>query len=100
MVKVNANEPVLVLYNTLDSINPGATKKRNLETVKVKLSDLLYLTIVHIFVLVRSIISINTYTTILICGFLILLFSVERVSIYVKPLICHNSEYRTMSSLF
>jgi hypothetical protein len=35
-VKINANEPVLVLYNTLDSINPVATKKRNLETVKVK----------------------------------------------------------------
>jgi hypothetical protein len=42
MVKVNANEPVLVLYKTLDCINPAATKKRNLETVKVKLPDLLY----------------------------------------------------------
>jgi hypothetical protein len=97
MVKVNANEHILVLYNTLDSINPGATEKRNLETVKVKLTDLLYLTIVHVFVLAHSIISINTYTTILICAFLILLFSVERVSIYVIPLICHNGEYRTTS---
>jgi hypothetical protein len=43
MVKVNANELVLVLYNTLDFINPGATEKSNLETVKVKLPDLLYL---------------------------------------------------------
>jgi hypothetical protein len=83
MVKVNGNESVLVLYNTLDSINPGATEKMNLETMKVKLLDLLYLTIVHVFILARSIISINTYTTILICDFLILLFSVERVSIYV-----------------
>jgi hypothetical protein len=97
MIKVNANEHVVVLYNTLDSINPGATEKRNLKTVKVKLSDLLYLTIVHVFVLAHSIISINTYTTILICAFLILLFSVERVSIYIVPLICYNSEYRTMS---
>jgi hypothetical protein len=83
MVKVNGNESVLVLYNTLDSINSGATEKMNLETMKVKLLDLLYLTIVHVFILARSIISINTYTTILICDFLILLFSVERVSIYV-----------------
>jgi hypothetical protein len=97
MVKVNANELILILYNTLDSINPGATEKRNVETVKVKLSDLLYLTIVHIFVFARSIISINMYTTILICDFLILLFSVEHVSIYVVPLICHNGEYRTTS---
>jgi hypothetical protein len=67
MLKVNANEPVFVLYNIIDSINPGATKKRNLKIVKVKLLDLLYLTIVHVFVLARSIISINTYTTILIC---------------------------------
>jgi hypothetical protein len=67
MLKVNANEPVFVLYNIIDSINPGVTKKRNLEIVKVKLLDLLYLTIVHVFVLARSIISINTYTTILIC---------------------------------
>jgi hypothetical protein len=44
-------------------------EKRNLKTVKVKLPDLLYLAIVHIFVLAHSIISINTYTTILIhCG--------------------------------
>jgi hypothetical protein len=69
MVKVNANESILLLYNTLDSINPDATEKRNLETMKVKLSDLLYFTIVHVFVLARSIISINTYTTILICDF-------------------------------
>jgi hypothetical protein len=100
MVKVNANELILVLYNTLDCINPVAMEKRNLETVKVKLPDLLYLTIVHVFVLARNIISINTYTTILIRAFLILLFSVERVSIYVVPLICHNGEYRATSQLF
>jgi hypothetical protein len=96
-VKVNANELILVLYNTLDSINPGAMKKINLETVKVKLPDLLYSTIVHVFVLARSIISMNTYITILICDFLILLLSVERVSIYVIPLIYHNGEYTTTS---
>jgi hypothetical protein len=100
MVKVNANEPVLVLYNTLDCINPVATEKRNIETVKVNLPYLLYLTIVHIFVLACNIISINTYTTILICAFLILLLSVEHVSTYVIPLICHNSEYRITSQLF
>jgi hypothetical protein len=100
MVKVNTNKPVFVLYSTLNSINPVATKKRNLEIMKVKLPDLLYLTIVHVFVLARSIISINTYTTILICDFLILLFSVEHVSIYVVPLICHNGEYRATSQLF
>jgi hypothetical protein len=99
-VKVTANEPVLVLYDTLDSINLGATENRNLETVKVELWDLLYLTIVHVFVLAHSIISLNTYTTIPICSFLILLFSVERVSIYVVPLICHNGEYRATSQLF
>jgi hypothetical protein len=49
---------------------------------------------------VRNIISINTYTTILILVFLILLFSVERVTIYVIPLICHNGEYRATSQLF
>jgi hypothetical protein len=75
-------------------------EKRNLKIVIVKLLDLLYLTIVHVFVLAHSIISINTYTTILICAFLILLFGVERVSIYVIPLICHNSEYRAMSQLY
>jgi hypothetical protein len=100
MVKVNTNEPVLVSYNTLDCINPVATEKRNLETAKVKLTDLLYLTIVHVFVLARSIISINTYTTILLHVFLILLFGVERVSIYVIPMICHNGEYRPTSQLF
>jgi hypothetical protein len=100
MVKVNANEPVLVLYNTIDCINPVATEKRNLETMNVKLSDLLYLTIVHVFVLARRIISINTYTTILIRAFLILLFCVERVSIYVVPLICHSGEYTATSKLF
>jgi hypothetical protein len=100
MVEVNANEPVLVLYNALDSINPVVTEKRNLKTMKVKLSYLLYLTIVHIFILDRSIISINMYTTILICAFIILLFSVECVSIYVVPLISHNGEYRVMSPLF
>jgi hypothetical protein len=99
-VKVNANEPVLVFYNTLDCINPIATEKRNLETVKVKLSDLLYLTIVHAFVLARNIISLNRYTTIMIQAFFILLFGVERVSIYVIPLICHNGEYRATSQLF
>jgi hypothetical protein len=75
-------------------------EKRNLEIVKVKLPDLLYLTIIYVFVLARNIISINTYTTILICAFLILLFNVECVSIYVIPLICHNSEYRVTSQLF
>jgi hypothetical protein len=97
MVKVNTNESVLVFYNTLYFINPVTTEKRNLETVKVKLPDHLYFTIVHVFVLARNIISINTYTTILIRDFLILLFSVERVSIYVVPLICHNGEYRATS---
>jgi hypothetical protein len=100
MVKVNANESVLVFYNTLDCINPVATEKRNLEIMKVKLPDLLYLTIVHVFVLARNIISINTYTTILIRAFLILLFGVECVSIYVVPLICHNSKYRATSQIF
>ena len=99
-VKVNANELVLVFYNTLVCINLVTTEKRNLETVKVKLPDLLYLTIVHAFVFACNIISINTYTTILICAFLILLFSVERVSIYVVPLICHNGEYRATGQLF
>jgi hypothetical protein len=75
-------------------------EKRNPETVKVRLTDLLYLTIVHVFVLASNIISINMYTTILICVFLILLFSVECVSIYVVPLICHNGEYRATSQLF
>jgi hypothetical protein len=97
MVKVNTNESILVFYNTLDCINPAATEKRNLENMKVKLPDLLYLTIVHVFVLAHS---INTYTTIMIHAFLILLFSVERVSIYVIPLISHNGEYRTTSHLF
>jgi hypothetical protein len=100
MVKVNANEPILVLYKTLDCINPVATKKRNFETVKVKLPNLLYFTIVHVFVMTCNIISINTYTAILIHDFLLLLFGVERVSIYAVPLIYHNSEYRAMSQLF
>jgi hypothetical protein len=100
MVKVNANEPVLVWYNTLDCINPVAIEKRNLESVKVKLPDLLYLTIVNVFVLACNIISINMYATILIHAFLILLFSVECVSIYIVPLICHNGEYRATSQLF
>jgi hypothetical protein len=81
MIKVNANELVLILYNTLDCINPVAMEKRNLEIMKVKLTDLLYLTIVHIFVLARNIISINMYTTILICAFIILLFGIERISL-------------------
>jgi hypothetical protein len=100
MVKVNINEPVLVLYNTRGCINLVAMEKRNLETVKVKLSDLLYLTIVHVSILARSIISINMYTTILILAFIILLFGVEPVSIYLIPLICQNGEYRVMSQLF
>jgi hypothetical protein len=100
MVKVNVNELVLVLYNTLDFINPVTTEKRNPETVKVKLPNLLYLIIVYVFILFRSIISINTYTTILICVFLILLFSVKRVSIYVVLLICHDGEYRAINQLF
>jgi hypothetical protein len=100
MVKVNANEPILVFYNTLDCINQVATENRNLETVKVKLLDRLYLTIVHAFVLARNTISINTYTTIMICAFLILFFGVERVSSYVIPLICHSGEYRATSQLF
>jgi hypothetical protein len=100
MVKVNANEPVLVLSNTPDCINPIATEKRNLETVKVELPNLLYLTIVHVFLLAHSIISINTYTIILTHAFLILLFGVERVSIYVIPLICNNGEYRATRQLF
>jgi hypothetical protein len=98
-VEVNANEPVLVLYNTLDCINPVATEKMNVETVKIKLSYLLYLIIVHVFVLVCNVISINMYNTILICAFLILLFGVECESIYIIPLICHNGEYRGTSQL-
>jgi hypothetical protein len=100
MVKVNAIELILVFYNTLDCINPVITEKRNRKTMKVKLLDLLYLTIVHIFVLACNIISINTYTTIRIRVFLILLFGVKCVSIYVVPLICHNGEYRVTSQLF
>jgi hypothetical protein len=61
MVKIGANELVLVFYNALDYINSVATEKKNLETVKVKLTDLLYLTILHVFVLECNIISINTY---------------------------------------
>jgi hypothetical protein len=68
--------------------------------MKDKLLDLLYLMIVHVFVLAHNIISINMYTTILIHAFLILVFSVEHVSIYVVPLICHNDEYRAMSQIF
>jgi hypothetical protein len=101
MVKVHANELVLVFYNTLDCIKPVASlEKMNLETVKVKLLDLLYLTIVYAFILPHNIISINMHMTILIHAFLILLFGVERVSIYVVPLICHNGEYWVMSQLF
>jgi hypothetical protein len=99
-IKVNANESVIVFYNTLDYINPVAMEKKNLETVKVKLPDLLYLTIVHVLVLAHNLISINTYTTILIRAFLILLFGVECVPIYVIPLICHNGEYRATRQLF
>jgi hypothetical protein len=68
--------------------------------MKVKLPDLLYLSIVHVFVLARNIMSINTYTSILICVFLTLLFGVEHVSIYGVPLICHNGEYSTTSQVF
>jgi hypothetical protein len=93
MVKVNANEPILVFYNTFDCINLVTMEKRNIETVKVKLPYLLSLTIVHIFVLARNIISINMYTTILICAFLILLFNVEYVTIYVVPLIYHEPTF-------
>jgi hypothetical protein len=100
MVKVNTNEPILVFYNNLDGINPVATEKTNLKTLKVKLSDLLYLIIVHNFVFACNIISINMHITILIRDFLILLFDVEHVSIYVVTLICHNGEYRAMSQLF
>jgi hypothetical protein len=100
MVKVNANEPILVLYNTFDGINPVAIEKRNLEIMKVNLLDLLYLTIVHVFVLTHNIIRINTYTTILIHAFLILLLGVECVSTYFVPLIYHNNEYRATSQLF
>jgi hypothetical protein len=97
MVKVNANELVLVFYITFDCINPVVTKKRNLETVKVKLPDLLYLTIVYVFVFARSIIKINMYTIIMILVFLFLSFGVERVSIYVILLISHNGEDRAIS---
>jgi hypothetical protein len=100
MVKVNANEPALVLCNTLVRINPVAIEKRNLKIVKVRLLDLLHLTIVHAFVFTRNIISINLYTTILIHTSLILSFGVECVSIYVVPLISYNSEYRVTSQLF
>jgi hypothetical protein len=93
-------EYVLVFYNTLDCINLVVIEKRNLETVKVKLTALLYFTIVHAFVFTHNIICINTYTTILIHDFLILMFDVECVSVYVVPLICHNSEYRSTSQLF
>jgi hypothetical protein len=87
---VNGNEPVLVFYDTLVCINPVATEKRNMETMKVKLPDLLYLAIVHVFVFTHNTISINTYTTVLTCPFLILTFGVKRVSIYVIPLICQQ----------
>jgi hypothetical protein len=66
---INANEPVLVLYNTPGCINPVIMKKMNIKTVIVKLSDLLYLIVIYIFVLAHSIININTYTTILIRAF-------------------------------
>jgi hypothetical protein len=65
-VKVNANEHILLFYNTLDCINLVTPEKRNLENVKVKLPNLLYLTIVHAFLFSHHIISINTYSTILI----------------------------------
>jgi hypothetical protein len=68
--------------------------------MKVKLIDILYLIIVHAFVFTRKIISINTYTTILIHTFLLLSFGVEHVSIYSIPLICHTSEYRVTIQLF
>jgi hypothetical protein len=40
--------------------------------------------------LAHNITGTNMYTIILMHAFLILLFSVERVSIYVVPLICHE----------
>jgi hypothetical protein len=100
MVKANTNGPILVFSNILDYINQVAMEKRNLETVKVKLLDLLYLTIIHAFIFACNIISINTYTTILIHIFLTLLSSAECVSIYVVPLICQNGEYRATNQLF
>jgi hypothetical protein len=72
-------------------------EKRNLKIVKVKLQYLLYLIIAHAFVFVHNIISINTYTTILIHAFLNLSFSVEHVSIYAVLLTCYNGEYRATS---
>ncbi|PUZ69250.1 hypothetical protein GQ55_2G093200 [Panicum hallii var. hallii] len=98
--KIDTNEPILVFLYTSICINPIATEKSNFKIVKVKLPYLLYLTIVCGFVLSVNIVSINTYTTILIDAFLILSFGVERVSIYVIPLVSHNSEYRTKSQLF
>jgi hypothetical protein len=97
MIKVNTNELILVFYITFDCINPVVTKKRNLETVKVKLPDLLYLTIVYVFVFARNIIKINMYTIIMILAFLFLSFGVEHVSIYVILLISHNGEDRAIS---
>jgi hypothetical protein len=69
-------------------------RKKNLKTIKVKLSDLLYLAIVHAFIFTHNITINNMHTTILICAFLILMFGVKRVFINVIPLKCHNSEYR------
>jgi hypothetical protein len=100
MVKVIANESVPFFYKTLVCINPVVTEKMNLEILKVKLTYLLYFIIVHIFIFSYNIISINTSTTILIRVFLILLFSVGRLSIYVILLIYHNGEYSATSQLF
>jgi hypothetical protein len=100
MVKVNANEPILIFYYTHDCINPVAIEKRKLETVKVKLLEVLYLPIVHASVLARNIISTNTYATILIHVFLILLFSVEHVSICAIPLICHTVNIGSRTNFF
>jgi hypothetical protein len=66
----------------------------------MKLPNLLYLTIVHAFVLACNIISINMYNIILMRAFLILLFGIEHVSIYGVPLIWHNGEYMATSHLF
>jgi hypothetical protein len=99
-VKINANEHVFPFYDILMCIKSVATKKMNIGTMKVKLTNFLYLTIAHAFVFVRNIININTYNIILICVFLILSFSVECVSIYVVLLICHNGEYRITCKLF
>jgi hypothetical protein len=97
-VKVNANELILLFYDIIMCINPVTMKNKNLETIKVKFLDLLYLTIVHAFVFTCNIRSFNTYTIILIHVFLILSFGVERISIYVVPLIFHIGDIFSFQS--